>query len=245
MKLTLTAIIVMSVLQAPAALANEVQEKRPLAGILTAIGMFTGALTGGPGYAATAMVAGIVYDIQEDKKRSLQMSLQQKQKDYQTLQDSHVRELTELREQQAENEARFQLASARWSDSVSGLEKSVGYTLQFRTGSSDIEPHYMKDLTSLAHLLKNMPDLQLQLAGFSDRIGEESFNQQLSLNRVNRVENFFVKHGIEKKRIESRGYGESQPLNRQSSIEDNAFERRVMISVNPSYKVTGKAIVSN
>jgi sortase system peptidoglycan-associated protein len=245
MKLTLLAIALMSALQAPAVLANETQEKRPLIGILTAVGMVAGVITGGPGYAITAMVAGIVYDIQDDKKYALQKSLQQKQNDYDAMRVSHAGELKKLYEQQAEKEARFQLASTKWPNSISSLGKSFGYALQFRTGSSHIEPHYIKDLTSLASLLNSMPELQLQLAGFSDRLGEESFNQKLSLKRVNRVKHFFAKHGIDKNRIKIHAYGENRPLNNQSGIEDNSFERRVMISITPPYETTNKAIVSN
>ena len=82
MKSTLLAIVLMSALQAPAVLATETQEKRPWIGILTVAGAFAGAVTGGPGYAVTTMVAGIVYDIQDDKKIALQKSLQQKQNEY-------------------------------------------------------------------------------------------------------------------------------------------------------------------
>jgi outer membrane protein OmpA-like peptidoglycan-associated protein len=190
------------------------------------------------------MVAGMVYDTQDEKKHALQTSLQRQQHDYAALQVSHNREITKLHEQQAEKDARFALASTKWSSAISGLDKSFGFTLQFRTGSSDIEPHYIKDLTSLAHLLKSMPELQLQLRGFSDRRGEESFNQQLSLQRAKRVEYFFAKHGIDKGRIETHAYGESKPLSNESGIEDNSFERRVMISITP-YQANIKAIVSN
>lgn len=287
MKVTLLAIALIIALQAPAVLANEAQEKRPLIGILTAVGMAAGAIVGGPGYAITAMVAGMVYDIQDDKKFALQKSLQQNKRNYAALQVGHHDELENLRSQQVESEARFllanscpetdnigskpqytkivrnvkqpltkevaasgfksgqELASTKWTNSISGLDKSFAYTLQFRTASSFIEPHYIKDLTNLAQLLKQMPDTQLQLAGFSDRMGDESYNQQLSLDRVSRVEHFFKKHGIEKSRIETHAYGESHPLNNESGIEDNSFERRVMISISPPYGTTGKALVSN
>jgi sortase system peptidoglycan-associated protein len=245
MKLTLLTVVLMSALQAPAVLANDTQEKRPWIGLLTAAGMVAGVITGGPGYAITVMVGGIVYDIQDDKKLRLQKSLQQKQGDYTALQVSHASEIKKLHEQQADKEARFQLASTKWSNSISGLDKSFGYALQFRTGSSDIEPHYIKDLTSLASLLNTMPELELQVAGFSDRLGEESFNQKLSLKRVNRVKHFFAKHGIDKSRIETHAYGENRPLNKESGIEENSFERRVMLSVSPAYKPTSKDIVSN
>ena len=241
MKSTLLAIVLVSALQAPAVLANETQEKRPWIGILTVAGAFAGAVTGGPGYAVTAMVAGIVYDVQDDKKIALQKSLQQKQNEYDAMQVSHSGEISKLHQQQAEKEAQFQLASTKWSNSFSGKQKGFGYSLQFRTGSSAIEPHYIKDLTSLANLLKAMPQLQLQLAGFSDIRGEESFNQELSLKRVKHVETFFTKHGIDKSRVETHAYGENRPLNNQSGVEDNSFERRVMISISPPYE----AMVSN
>jgi len=241
MKSTLLVLALMMTLQAPAVLAVEPQETRPHSGVLTGIGMFAGAILGGPGYAIAAFTLGAVYDTQQDKKFALQKSLERTRHDYADLKDKHQHELVKMQQQQAESEARFQLASTKWSNSISKIDQSIGYTLQFRTAVSDIEPHYIKDLTSLAQLLKEMPELRLQLAGFSDRMGEETFNQQLSLQRVKRVEHFFMQNGIDQHRIESHAYGESHPLNNTSGIEDNSFERRVIISVNPPLN----AVVSN
>jgi len=203
--------------------------------------MIAGVLMGGPGYVFVSTTLGAFYDHQADEKYRLTQNLSRHQSDLSRKTADYQKQIAVLGGEIAERDAQYQLASNKWSGSISSLEKSIGYALQFRTGSSDIEPHYIKDLTSLAELLRIKSGLRIDLAGFSDRLGDETYNQQLSLDRVRRVENFFVKNGIKKSRIDTHAYGENQPLNSEAGVEDNSFERRVMISIEPTYK----AVVSN
>lgn len=241
MKHALLITAIFTLMQSSQLMADEQKSHRPSSGLITGISMVAGALMGGPGYLITSTALGAIYDTQADDKYRLAQELDQQQKELASLRISNKKEIASMGNEIAEREAQFQLASTRWSNSISSLERNFAYTLQFRTGSSDIESHYIRDLTNLAQLLKKTPGLQLKLAGFSDRMGDETFNQQLSSARASQVKRFFEKQGIDKTRIETHAYGESRPLNIQSSIEDNAFERRVMISINPPYK----AVVSN
>jgi outer membrane protein OmpA-like peptidoglycan-associated protein len=241
MKKILLITTIFSLFQAPVLLASEQPERRPGSGLVTGVSMIAGVLMGGPGYVFVSTTLGAFYDRQADEKYRLTKKLSAQQTDLSGQIADYRNQITILGAELAERDAKYQLASNKWSGSISNLEKSIGYTLQFRTGSSAIEPHYIRDLTNLAELLKVRSGLRIELAGFSDRLGDETFNQQLSLDRVSRVENFFVGNGIKKNRIDTHAYGENQPLNHTSGVEDNSFERRVMISIEPTYK----AVVSN
>jgi outer membrane protein OmpA-like peptidoglycan-associated protein len=49
------------------------------------------------------------------------------------------------------------------------------------------------------------------IAGFSDHIGSESYNQRLSQRRADRVKKYMIDKGIQPDRILARGFGEEIP----------------------------------
>ncbi len=234
MKKVLLIAAIMTMSQATLLQADESTTTRPAAGVTTGLGLITGAAIGGPVAIFTATAIGAILDSQADKKFQAEQELAVKQQDLNKLQISHENQVAALRAELAESESRYQLASANWTGSVPlSKDSTLGYNVQFRTGSSVIEPQYLNDLTNLAKLVKNVPSLEVSLAGYTDRIGDDSFNQDLSSQRAKRIEGFFVSQGIDSSRISTRAYGESRPLNPDVSIENNAFDRRVMIELVP------------
>lgn len=112
-------------------------------------------------------------------------------------------------------------------------DKSLEVSLQFRTGSSDIEPVYQQQLIELAKTMQQMQQYGLDLSGYADRQGEEKYNQQLSLQRANKVKEFLIRQGIDASRIATAAYGESQPLQATQTLQSDFFDRRVMLKLSP------------
>lgn len=121
------------------------------------------------------------------------------------------------------------------------LEKSLAVSLQFRTGSSDIEPVYQQQLIELAKVMNNLQQYSLDLSGYADRQGEQGYNQTLSTQRANAVKQFLLSQGVAAERIRTQAYGESQPLQAKQSAQSDFFDRRVMIQLAP----TGSAVAKN
>jgi len=208
--------------------------KRP-ASFATPLGMLTGAAVAGPVGVIVATTLGIILDTQRDEKYELKVALQSSDNLNKKQLLAHEQEVSRLLTEQSERDAQFLTASREWDETFqSGFEKSVSYSLQFRTGSSDLEPQYNNQLDGLVQLLKIAPKLGVRLAGHSDQQGEENYNQQLSRKRVEKVENYLLDAGVSASRIQSYAYGESRPLNQQAGIEENPFERRVTIDISPS-----------
>lgn len=234
MKKVLLVAAIMTISQATLVQADETQTTRPAAGLTTGLGLIAGAAIGGPVYIFGATALGAIYDTQADKKFRAEQELFAKQQDLKNLQISHDTQIASLRTELAESESRYQLASANWTGAVPlSKDSSLGYNVQFRTGSSEIEPQYVKDLTNMAKMLKNVPSLEVSLAGYSDRVGDNNYNQELSRQRAMKIQGFFVSQGVDSSRISTQAYGESKPLSRDVSIENNAFDRRVMIELVP------------
>ncbi|MBT4160053.1 MAG: OmpA family protein [Gammaproteobacteria bacterium] len=114
----------------------------------------------------------------------------------------------------------------------SSSAKSQRLPVQFRTGSSDVESQYAAELENIARVLRRNQDARVSLTGYADRRGETANNQVLSEDRVTAVERFLLNHGASRSQILSMAFGESQPLEFAESLENNFFDRRVLIELN-------------
>ncbi|HET7154350.1 MAG TPA: OmpA family protein [Hyphomicrobiaceae bacterium] len=67
--------------------------------------------------------------------------------------------------------------------------------------------------------------------GHTDAVGNDSYNQRLSVRRAEAVKNYLVSKGIEKNRVYTEGKGEKQPVADNKTAEGRAKNRRVEIEV--------------
>ncbi len=104
--------------------------------------------------------------------------------------------------------------------------------VQFRTGSSTIEPQYGEELKAFARLLKRNQDATVTLTGFADRRGDNEANLALSEQRADAVMAYLMAGGVSKSQIITIAYGETRPLSPQESLEANFFDRRVVVELN-------------
>ncbi|BBM89890.1 membrane porin [Spirochaetota bacterium] len=88
---------------------------------------------------------------------------------------------------------------------------------------------YTPRLEEIVAFLRIRPTLKLRLIGFTDDIGTESYNQNLSRQRVITVRDFFLERGIPANRIELFARGESNPLNSNRNEQERSLNRRVEI----------------
>jgi len=66
-------------------------------------------------------------------------------------------------------------------------------------------------LDSLVMLLKDHPNIIVEMASHTDRIGSQKYNQGLSQRRAQSVVDYLVANGIPKERLKPAGYGKSRP----------------------------------
>lgn len=70
-----------------------------------------------------------------------------------------------------------------------------------------------KDLTFLLGLMKQYPDMVIELSSHTDAQGNDAYNERLSQRRAQSAKNWLVSKGIKENRIEAVGYGERNILN--------------------------------
>ena len=84
------------------------------------------------------------------------------------------------------------------------------------------------ELNKLEGMLLESPNMRVEIAGHTDFIGSEAYNEQLSVKRATSVVNFLVNKGIAATRFETKGYGKSRPIASNDDEEDGReLNRRV------------------
>lgn len=108
-------------------------------------------------------------------------------------------------------------------------EPAKSYTLDdvhFETGKAVLKASSFAVLNELAEALMAKPELKIEIAGHTDNVGDDAFNQQLSEKRASAVVDFLVKKGIEANRLKAEGYGENQPIADNLSEAGRSQNRR-------------------
>ncbi|WP_422342630.1 OmpA family protein [Parasphingorhabdus sp.] len=103
----------------------------------------------------------------------------------------------------------------------------------FPVNSAAIEPQFQETLGSVANTLSQYEKSYIDIYGHTDSTGTDEYNQSLSERRASSVANFLSNSGVQSARIETRGYGESQPIASNSTEEGRAANRRVELKIVP------------
>ena len=110
------------------------------------------------------------------------------------------------------------------------ISNDLSLDVYFKAGSVDIEKFYSQQLSVISNLLSEIPDLVLNLDGYSDRLGNEADNLQLSVARLESVRKHFVNNGIDDKRINVNAHGEKNFVSTLGELATYVFDRRVVLS---------------
>jgi outer membrane protein OmpA-like peptidoglycan-associated protein len=83
----------------------------------------------------------------------------------------------------------------------------------FAFDSADFQPSASGELGKLITLMKRLPKATFTIAGYTDSIGTEEYNLDLSQRRAESVKQYLVQtFGMDPNRIRTRGYGKANPI---------------------------------
>jgi outer membrane protein OmpA-like peptidoglycan-associated protein len=87
------------------------------------------------------------------------------------------------------------------------------------------------ELDVVISLMKENPNLKVEIIGHTDKVGKDADNLTLSMNRARSVVDYLVAGGLDKTRFAARGYGSSQPVSSNDTEEGRALNRRTELKV--------------
>jgi outer membrane protein OmpA-like peptidoglycan-associated protein len=108
----------------------------------------------------------------------------------------------------------------------------------FDTNKSELKSGGMRNVQKLAGVLKEYPQRNVLIEGFTDSTGTSGHNQELSERRAGAVRTALQDTGVSSGRISNRGYGQTFPVATNATAEGRQLNRRVEIIVSDD----GKAV---
>ncbi len=76
--------------------------------------------------------------------------------------------------------------------------------------------------------------MRIEIGGHASAEGTPAFNQRLSLRRAKSVAAYLIRAGVNRARLETVGYGASQPKAPSDTEDNKALNRRIEFTVRPN-----------
>lgn len=101
----------------------------------------------------------------------------------------------------------------------------------FETAKWDLQQKSKTELSRILRFMKENPSIKIEISGHTDDVGSDVANLDLSKKRAQSVVDYLTKSGIPATQLLSKGYGETTPLNPNTSDENRASNRRIEFKI--------------
>lgn len=99
--------------------------------------------------------------------------------------------------------------------------------IYFDTDKYEIKPESKVELDIVVRIMKENPGIRVEISGHTDNRASVQHNQVLSMNRAKSTVEYLVQHGIDRSRLEIKGYGLSMPCATNDTEEGRQLNRRI------------------
>lgn len=127
----------------------------------------------------------------------------------------------------AEEERRAEARRRAIAEATETLEAMI----HFDYDMSEIRPDAERILRQKVEILRNSPEVRLQIEGHADERGSNEYNLALGNRRAQAVVDFFTNFGLDGNRFSIISYGEEQPLVGASNEDAWAQNRRAEFNI--------------
>lgn len=173
-------------------------------------GSWIGALVGGALGAGTGALVGNSMDRQ---KKSLE------------------KELASVKELASKRDTTYIVETVKDRNNLDAIRLVLGDAILFSTGSSALTPTAQAALARVAYNLKQYPQTDVTVVGYTDNTGSEQLNQNLSQKRAQAVVDYLIGAGIPASRLTAVGKGWNDPIASNSTAAGRAQNRRVELYI--------------
>jgi outer membrane protein OmpA-like peptidoglycan-associated protein len=109
--------------------------------------------------------------------------------------------------------------------------------VQFKTNEDVLLPSSAKDLQKLAEYLIKNNDMNAEIIGHTDNVGNPESNKVLSQKRAESIKRFLVSLGVNGSRLNAVGMGDTQPKSSNDTEEGRLMNRRVEVKLSKTEKI--------
>ncbi len=112
-----------------------------------------------------------------------------------------------------------------------GIKITFDSGILFDVDKYDLREQAKRNIEKLAVILNKYEDTNILLAGHTDSDGSDDYNMALSERRARSVAGYLAANSVTSARMTAMGFGESQPIADNSTVEGKQANRRVEVAV--------------
>jgi outer membrane protein OmpA-like peptidoglycan-associated protein len=101
----------------------------------------------------------------------------------------------------------------------------------FDTGKAELKSGAGRKIDQLAQFLVEHPERRVQVDGFTDSVGPDAYNEDLSQRRADAVKSALLSRGVTPSRIGTEGYGKAYPVASNDDSGGRQLNRRVEVVI--------------
>jgi len=101
----------------------------------------------------------------------------------------------------------------------------------FEFNKSTLLPSAYAALEDVVTTMKEHPKYKWEIGGYTDGIGSASYNKKLSQQRAQAIQDYLVSKGISERNLNIVGYGKTNPVATNETVEGRSMNRRVEIKI--------------
>jgi outer membrane protein OmpA-like peptidoglycan-associated protein len=115
--------------------------------------------------------------------------------------------------------------------SIKEGNKIILKNIFFATNSFALLPQSNAELETLLDMMTNNPTIKIEISGYTDNVGKDDYNINLSQKRAESVKQYLINKGVKEDRIVAKGYGKNNPIATNDNEQGRQMNRRTEFKV--------------
>jgi OmpA-OmpF porin, OOP family len=111
----------------------------------------------------------------------------------------------------------------------------------FDYNKSELRPSVRLELDTFIAKINEMNPESITVTGHTDRLGSDSYNQELSESRAQSVKDYMISMGIPTESIYALGKGETEPVTKSDDCKDNRMDQ-LIVCLQPNRRVEAQVV---
>ena len=150
-----------------------------------------------------------------------------------TMKESARTQLEETRSKLADREQDLYKSLKQFEGKFATIRQEARGTIMslsdilFDFNKADLRQEAQLNLAKVSVILQQYPEMHISVEGHTDNVGAEDYNLKLSEKRARSVYDFLVHEGVVAERLDTKGYGMTQPVASNETAEGRQKNRRV------------------